>query len=80
MKADYYRYLAEFKDGEDKMTIANNAAETYKEATETASSGLAPTHPIRLGLALNYSVRLHGLWLRTGASYYSAFGFAGFPL
>jgi len=57
MKADYYRYLAEFKDGEDKATIANNAAETYKAATETASSGLAPTHPIRLGLALNYSVR-----------------------
>jgi len=59
MKADYYRYLAEFKDGEDKATIANNAAETYKAATETASSGLAPTHPIRLGLALNYSVFLY---------------------
>ena len=28
----------------------------YKEATEQATKGLAPTHPIRLGLALNFSV------------------------
>ena len=31
----------------------------YSEATESASSNLAPTHPIRLGLALNYSVFLY---------------------
>lgn len=28
----------------------------YEEATKVAASDLAPTHPIRLGLALNFSV------------------------
>lgn len=28
----------------------------YKNATEVAQTDLAPTHPIRLGLALNFSV------------------------
>jgi len=59
MKADYYRYLAEFKDGSSKTEIAEQAASTYVEATDKATSGLAPTHPIRLGLALNYSVFLY---------------------
>jgi 14-3-3 protein epsilon len=30
--------------------------EAYKNATEVAQTDLAPTHPIRLGLALNFSV------------------------
>lgn len=30
--------------------------EAYKSATEVAITDLAPTHPIRLGLALNFSV------------------------
>jgi len=30
--------------------------EAYKNATEVALTDLAPTHPIRLGLALNFSV------------------------
>lgn len=32
------------------------AHESYKQATEIAQTDLAPTHPIRLGLALNFSV------------------------
>jgi len=55
MKADYYRYLAEFKEGEEKNDIGSKAADEYDRATQTATE-LAPTHPIRLGLALNYSV------------------------
>jgi 14-3-3 protein epsilon len=55
MKADYYRYLAEFAEGATKSNHATNAQKAYGEAT-TKSSELAPTHPIRLGLALNYSV------------------------
>lgn len=56
MKGDYYRYLAEFASGEDRTGAAESAQEAYKDATDIASEKLAPTHPIRLGLALNYSV------------------------
>merc|ERR1711868_150240 len=58
MKADYYRYLAEFAQGAPKSEHAKNADGAYKTATEKATE-LAPTHPIRLGLALNYSVFLY---------------------
>jgi len=58
MKADYYRYLAEFAESEIKDEHSKNAENAYKMATSEASS-LAPTHPIRLGLALNYSVFLY---------------------
>jgi len=53
MTGDYYRYLAEFVTGQghDK-----NAAKFYDEAMKIAEEKLEPTHPIRLGLALNYSV------------------------
>jgi len=58
MKADYYRYLAEFAEKAEKVDHSKNAEEAYKAATSQASE-LAPTHPIRLGLALNYSVFLY---------------------
>jgi len=58
MKADYYRYLAEFADETSKSGYADSAETSYKSATQGASS-LPPTHPIRLGLALNYSVFLY---------------------
>ncbi|CAC9887308.1 unnamed protein product [Aureobasidium pullulans] len=48
-KGDYHRYLAEFASGDKRKTAATAAHEAYK--TE-----LTPTHPIRLGLALNFSV------------------------
>ncbi|KAG6549445.1 hypothetical protein Mapa_008980 [Marchantia paleacea] len=51
MKGDYHRYLSEFKSG------AKEAAESsYKLAEEIARKELPQTHPIRLGLALNFSV------------------------
>merc|ERR1719269_529676 len=58
MKADYYRYLAEFSQGSTKTEHASQAQHAYKSATDKASE-LAPTHPIRLGLALNFSVFLY---------------------
>ncbi|EGD90592.1 14-3-3 protein homolog [Trichophyton mentagrophytes] len=56
MKGDYHRYLAEFALGEKRKTSADNSLTAYKNATEVAQTDLAPTHPIRLGLALNFSV------------------------
>lgn len=52
-KGDYHRYLAEFADGDRRKGASEAAHESYKQATEIAQSDLAPTHPIRLGLALN---------------------------
>ncbi|KAN0069523.1 14-3-3 domain containing protein [Elaphomyces granulatus] len=56
MKGDYHRYLAEFASGDKRRTSATASLEAYKAATEVAETDLAPTHPIRLGLALNFSV------------------------
>ncbi|KAB1222060.1 14-3-3-like protein C [Morella rubra] len=55
-KGDYYRYLAEFKFGDDRKEAADQSMKAYQTASTTAEAELAPTHPIRLGLALNYSV------------------------
>lgn len=56
MKGDYYRYLAEFAVNDERKSAAEMSLQAYKVAQETAAKGLAPTHPIRLGLALNFSV------------------------
>lgn len=56
MKGDYHRYLAEFQSGNVRKEAAENSLIAYKNATEIANKSLSPTHPIRLGLALNFSV------------------------
>lgn len=56
MKGDYFRYLAEFSSDEERQSSAQSSLEAYKTATATAYQDLTPTHPIRLGLALNFSV------------------------
>lgn len=61
MKGDYLRYLAEFQVLDKKKESAAKALEAYQAAQEAAGNrnekdGLPPTHPIRLGLALNFSV------------------------
>lgn len=56
MKGDYYRYLAEFATSNDRKEAAEHSLVAYKAASDISTSELVPTHPIRLGLALNFSV------------------------
>lgn len=56
MKGDYHRYLAEFKTGQQRSQEAEETLQAYKAAQDVANTALASTHPIRLGLALNFSV------------------------
>ena len=53
---DYHRYLAEFKQGSERDGAISNARDQYERA-QKAAEDLKQTDPIRLGLALNYSVR-----------------------
>ncbi|KAJ1370480.1 14-3-3-like protein 2, variant 2 [Parelaphostrongylus tenuis] len=59
MKGDYYRYLAEVACGEDRSSVASIGQSCYAEALEIAKEKLPTTHPVRLALALNYSVFLY---------------------
>ncbi|KAL8151121.1 hypothetical protein V2J09_020929 [Rumex salicifolius] len=53
----YYKmYMAEFKAGNERKEASEQSMKAYEAATSTAETDLPPTHPIRLGLALNYSV------------------------
>ncbi|XP_061372613.1 14-3-3-like protein C isoform X2 [Gastrolobium bilobum] len=56
MKGDYYRYLAEFMSGDERKEVADLSMKAYQLASAAAEAELTPTHPIRLGLALNFSV------------------------
>ncbi|KAL0296856.1 UNVERIFIED_CONTAM: Triose phosphate/phosphate translocator TPT, chloroplastic [Sesamum radiatum] len=56
MKGDYYRYLAEFKTDQERKEASEQSLKGYEAASATASTDLPSTHPIRLGLALNFSV------------------------
>ena len=55
-KGDYHSYLAEFATGNDRKEAAETSLVAYKAASDIAMTELPPTHPIRLGLALNFSV------------------------
>jgi len=55
MKGDYYRYLVEVTTGEKRDNLAQNSKTAYEGAT-TEAGDLPSTHPIKLGLALNFSV------------------------
>merc|ERR1712000_340077 len=56
MKADYWRYMAEFTKDDARVKAAASATDAYKAAEEVATRDLSVTHPVRLGLALNFSV------------------------
>ncbi|XP_059190159.1 14-3-3 protein beta/alpha-1-like [Centropristis striata] len=56
MKGDYYRYLSEVASGDMKKDTVDNSQQAYQQAFEISKGQMQPTHPIRLGLALNFSV------------------------
>jgi len=56
MQADYHRYLAEFQSDDKRKASSSDALDSYQQASQIATDNLPPTHPIRLGLALNFSV------------------------
>ena len=68
MKGDYFRYIAEFTEGEGKAGAANSAHGAYNQAMEVATTDLVVTHPIRLGLALNFSVFHYEVGWRSGCA------------
>ena len=55
MIGDYYRYVAECADADKLESVKNGALENYQPA-QTSSESLNACNPIRLGLALNFSV------------------------
>ena len=66
MKADYYRYLSEWLNdsaytgsSKDSPAIMEAAKMCYEKAMTLAEAKLHPTNPVRLGLAMNYSVFLN---------------------
>ena len=54
-KGDYFRYLSEFSDGDKRKEQSESSLAAYKDAAADADNLIA-SHPIRLGLALNFSV------------------------
>merc|ERR1712086_589435 len=53
MVGDYYRYIAENAKGSLMEEVKQNALKAYNEANQIS---LPPCNPIKLGLALNFSV------------------------
>uniref|UniRef100_A0A670J1D3 14-3-3 domain-containing protein n=1 Tax=Podarcis muralis TaxID=64176 RepID=A0A670J1D3_PODMU len=56
MKGDYFRYLAEVASGDGRKQTIENSQAAYQEAFDISKKEMQPTHPIRLGLALNFSL------------------------
>jgi hypothetical protein len=58
MIADYYRYLTELSfDGSNQYEVLSE--QHYREATLLAAEFMEATDPIRLAVALNYSIFMH---------------------
>jgi len=53
MVGDYYRYIAENAKGDNLDKVKQSALKAYNEANAIT---LPPCNPIKLGLALNFSV------------------------
>ena len=56
MKGDYFWYLAEVACGDDQKQSIHHSQGAYQEALNVRKKEMQSTHPIGLGLALNFSV------------------------
>jgi len=56
MKGDYYRYLAEVAAEDERKQVVLKSQDSYEDAYNLSKEMMATTNPIRLGLALNFSV------------------------
>eukprot|EP00668_Euglena_longa_P015369 GGOE01019443.1.p1 GENE.GGOE01019443.1~~GGOE01019443.1.p1 ORF type:complete len:223 (-),score=58.82 GGOE01019443.1:67-735(-) len=56
MEGDYHRYFAETLSGAGEEGQKTRALEAYTKAHNLAVETLDPRHPLRLGVALNFSV------------------------
>ena len=51
-----YRYLAEYQSGDVRQECSAKALEAYSSAYTTATTEWPPIHPLRLDVALSFSV------------------------
>jgi len=56
MKGDYFRYLSEVAHGDKRTAVVEDSRMAYDAAFSISKKEMQSTHPIRLGLALNFSV------------------------
>ena len=65
---DYHRFLAEVSLEEDgkRQTEADHALGAYSVASSISRTQLSSTHPIRLGLALNFAVFYYEILQKPG--------------
>lgn len=56
MKADYWRYITEFAEGEMKNMAAQKCNSTYQHACKIAEKHIRATNPLYLSLMLNLAV------------------------
>lgn len=64
MQGDYNRYMTEVSDANTRAKAVEGAKNAYAAGLQSAT-GLEMTHPVRLGLALNYSVFQHEVYQDT---------------
>ena len=55
IKADTFRYLAQFETGKNVLKVIGETEKRYLEAVKEAQS-METTHPLRLALMLNYAI------------------------
>ena len=59
LKADYYRYICEFAEGNEKEENLKEADNFYKKAYNNSIKNLPVNNCTRVGVALNYAIFLY---------------------